>query len=74
MMATRLAEGVDELDALRQRHGQAVWWAYLKGEYTGDLTRYPVPLLKVALPWFDQGTPWDYDPMPVLRRVDAPMH
>ncbi len=73
MMATRLAEGTDALAALRRKHGDAAWWSAIRGEYSGDLLRYPAPVLRLALPWFDKGTPWRHDPMPVLRRVRVPM-
>lgn len=73
MMSTRMEQGAQELDGLRRRHARSAWWPRMKGEYTGDLVSYPTPLLRLALPWFDKGTPWDHDPMPVLRMVDAPM-
>lgn len=62
------------LSAVRRAYRDEPWFSAMQGEYTGSLLRWPAWISRLALPWFDQGTPWDHDPMPVLRRVDAPQH
>ncbi|MFP7722813.1 alpha/beta hydrolase family protein [Lysobacter sp. A3-1-A15] len=72
VMATRSAVAFADLRDVRRRHRKAPWWPVMQGEYTGSLLRYPTWVSRLALPWMDKGTPWDHDPMPVLRAVTAP--
>ena len=73
-MAAPSRATVARLSAVRRAYRNEPWWPVMQGEYTGSLLRWPAWISRLALPWFDQGTPWDHDPMPVLRRVDAPQH
>ena len=73
VMASRFKRGFDALAAVKRKYGDEPWFARVKGDYTGDLLRYPAFVLKLAGPRREQGTPWDYDPMPVLRGFDRPM-
>lgn len=72
VMSTRSPRAYAALGEVRRAHRRAPWWDDMQGEYTGQLTRYPVWLTRLVLPRFDQGTPWRHDPMPVLRSVKAP--
>ncbi len=72
VMGTRSADAFAELRAVRRKYASEPWWPVMQGEYTGSLLRYPAWLSRLALPFFDKGTPWGHDPMPVLRSVTAP--
>lgn len=72
LMASGFERGAGELAAAKARYRGAPWWPHARGEYTGSLARWPLPLVRAAWPLFDRGTPWDYDPMPVLRSLDVP--
>jgi pimeloyl-ACP methyl ester carboxylesterase len=73
IMATRFEQGWDELDALRQAHGQEPWFKDVEGEYSGEIVHHTraeaVELGRKA----DVGTSWDYEPLPVLQKLDTPM-
>ena len=72
VMASRFAQGFDELDAVRAKYGNEPWYPAIKGEFTGDFLRYPNWLIRLLGPWFDVGTSWDYDPVPALRAYEKP--
>lgn len=71
-MADRSRANATALAAVKRKLRHAPWWPVMQGEYTGALLRYPPWLIRLASPWFDRGTPWAHDPMPVLRSVQAP--
>lgn len=72
VMASRFKGGYEELDLVRTKFRNEPWFAKVKGEFTGDLLRAPNWILRLAGPWFDVGTPWDYDPLPALKATQAP--
>lgn len=72
VMASRFKGGFEELDLVRAKFRSEPWFAKVKGEFTGDLLRVPNWVLRLVGPWFDVGTPWDYDPMPALKATQAP--
>ena len=73
LIATDFQEGSAALAAVKARYGDEPWFAQIHGEYTGDLIRYPLWLVRLIAPFYDQGTTWDYAPRPVLERIDVPM-
>ena len=72
MMGNPSRDTAAQVAAVRRKYRDAAWWPVMQGEFTGSLLRYPAWLSLVALPWFDKGTPWTHDPMPVLRQVSVP--
>lgn len=72
IMATGGSGGWEELDALKEKYGAEPWLADVEGEYTGDFVRNPSWGVRLALPFFDTGTSWNYDPVPTLRSLDIP--
>ncbi|WP_411282096.1 alpha/beta hydrolase family protein [Gemmatimonas sp.] len=70
-MATRGRQGGAAIRAAR-RYSREPWWKAMRGEYTGSVLRYPTWITRLALPFVDVGTPWNHDPVPVLRSVQAP--
>jgi pimeloyl-ACP methyl ester carboxylesterase len=72
VMSSGFTQGFDELDAVRAKYGREPWYKKVKGEYSGDLLRYPNWLLRLLGPWFDMGTSWTYDPRPALDAYQGP--
>jgi len=70
-LATRGRQGGAGISAVR-RYSREPWWNAMRGEYTGSVLRYPTWITRLALPFVDVGTPWNHDPVPVLRSVQAP--
>ena len=67
------AVGFEGLDALRARYGSEPWWKDIGGDFSSLLLGMTNEEITALLPKIDWGLMWDYDPMPTLRRVDAPM-
>jgi dienelactone hydrolase len=77
LMASGFRRGFERYARARARYRREPWYGRLGGEFTGDLSRYPAWVLRLAGPvlhrFIDRGTPWRHEPLPVLRRVQAPM-
>jgi len=69
VIASGFEEGYDALGAIKEKYRGEPWWEQLEGEFTQDLVRYPAWVLRIVGPWFDRGTPWEYDPLPALDAV-----
>ncbi|TFW12814.1 alpha/beta hydrolase [Brevundimonas intermedia] len=65
--------GFAGLEAVRAKYGAQPWFADIKGEFTGFLLTTPNAQIIAMAPVLDAGTSWDYDPLPVLSRLDTPM-
>ncbi len=72
-VASRGAVGFDGLEAVRARYRAEPWFADIKGEFTGMLLNTPNAQIIAMAPQLDVGTSWDYDPLPVLVGLNAPM-
>ncbi|HXE67404.1 MAG TPA: alpha/beta hydrolase [Rhodanobacteraceae bacterium] len=64
--------GYDKLDALKQKYGKEPWFKHVHGDVTWVLLAWPAEKLKQEGPKLFAGVPVEYDPMPVLRNLDAP--
>lgn len=67
------AVGFDGLHAVRARYGAEPWFADIRGEFTGLLLNAPDEQIMAMAPQLENGPSWDYDPLPVLSRLDTPM-
>ena len=65
--------GFGDLEAVRAKYGAEPWFADIKGEFTGFLLNTPNEQIIAMAPVLDLGTSWDYDPLPVLSRLETPM-
>lgn len=72
-IASRGTVGFDGLETLRNKYRTQAWFADIKGEFTGWLLNTPNDQIVAMAPVLDLGTSWDYDPLPVLSRLDTPM-
>lgn len=73
VMASKFKDGFVELNALKARWEAEPWWKDLEGEFTGQIAKAPEAAVRAIGPKMDQGTTWEFDPMPVLRSVKPPM-
>jgi len=73
VMQSRFKSGYDKIDAVKAKYGKEPWFSALKGEFTGELLKYPNFAIRVIGPLRDVGTPWTYDPIPVLRNLNTPL-
>ncbi|RDZ26520.1 alpha/beta hydrolase family protein [Lysobacter silvisoli] len=72
IVASRGKDGWDALTAVRQKYGEEPWWKAMKGEFTGLVVSHTPDQLRAKQAELEQGTTWDYDPMPVLRELKQP--
>ena len=73
VMRTDFAEGVEELNALKARYQNAPWYTAIEGEFTQEFLVRPVWQTRMGMPFFEKGTSWGYEPLPVLEALDIPM-
>ncbi len=73
VMASGFREGFRELEVLRREHREAPWYGAIKGEFTGEILRYPPLLLRLFGPLRSQGTSWRHQGEPVLRGLNIPV-
>lgn len=72
VMATDFEEGVDELADLKDRYRDEPWYDLIEGEFTHEFLVRPIWQVEAAMPFFDRGTSWDYEPRPVLASLTMP--
>lgn len=72
-VASHGAVGFEGLEAVRARYRAEPWFADIKGEFTGLLLNTPNEQIIAMASQLESGPPWDYDPLPVLSSLDAPM-
>lgn len=73
VMASRYRSGYPELDRLKRLYGGEPWYAHAKGEFTGELARYPSWLIRLVGPSRDVGTSWNHRSEPALRALQVPL-
>jgi len=73
VMTSRFERGYDRVDEVKRKYGKEPWFPHVKGEFTGELLKYPNFAIRLIGPFRDVGTPWNYDPMPTLRNTPAPI-
>lgn len=73
VIASGFRSGFAELNALKRQWRREPWFPHAKGEFTGDLARYPEAALRLVGPRRDKGTTWRHDPLPPLRALDVPV-
>jgi pimeloyl-ACP methyl ester carboxylesterase len=64
--------GFDRLAALHDHYGGEPWFKQVHGDIAFFLLENPEAVVREKGPVLLDGIPADYDPMPVLRNLDAP--
>lgn len=72
-MVSNGAVGFADLEAVRARYSAEPWWKDLGGDFSSILLKSSNEEITAVLAQVQWGIMWDYDPMPTLRSVDAPM-
>lgn len=65
-------DGIEALDAVRERYRDEPWYEDVYGNFTHLLLPYYGDALRALGDKYNFGTPWDYDSLPVLRRLRTP--
>lgn len=75
IVTSHFADGLDELEALRREFAGRPWIERIQGEYSMEMLRArDADLRRLGRPLVDNvELIWDYESMPVLRRLDAPL-
>ncbi|MEL7444492.1 MAG: alpha/beta fold hydrolase [Pseudomonadota bacterium] len=68
------SDGLQDLDALREKYGDAQWYSIVRGGFTGVILGMSTDELRDdGIPMFDRlNIDWSIKPMDVLRDVDVP--
>jgi pimeloyl-ACP methyl ester carboxylesterase len=72
IIESRFTSGYADLEALRTRYSGEPWFRYLRGNVTGLLLSQTEAFWREQGPVLLAGVIPDYDPMPVLRKLDTP--
>jgi hypothetical protein len=72
VIASGFKDGWAELAEVKRLYGEEAWFKGVEGEFTGQIAHEPEAKVKAIGPTLDQGTSWDYEPVPVLRALKAP--
>jgi uncharacterized protein len=68
----QFAAGYDELRRVADRYRGEPWFRHVRGNVTGILLKMPEADLRAMGPKVFRGLLPDYDPMPVLRKLQTP--
>ncbi len=72
VMASGFTQGFARFDAVRAKYANAPWYKDVHGNFTHFLLPWNAAELREKGQAFVFGTPWNYDPMPTLRRAKTP--
>jgi dienelactone hydrolase len=71
VMASDYQSGWEELAAVKEKYGKEPFFEHLDGEFTGDFTKNPPWALRRIGPLYDEGTSWEYEPLPTLEKIEV---
>jgi pimeloyl-ACP methyl ester carboxylesterase len=69
---SRFQSGYDDLRAVLDKYRREPWFRYVRGNITGFMISTPEAELRAKGPQLFPGIILDYDPMPVLRKLQTP--
>jgi uncharacterized protein len=72
IFASRFTSGFQNFDTVRAKYRDAPWYKDLRGDYTYFFLPHSESELRTMRDQYDWGTPFYYDPMPVLRADKVP--
>lgn len=67
------AVGFADLEAVRARYSSEPWWDDIGGDFSSVLLKTSNAEITAILSQMQWGIMWDYDPLPTLRSVKAPV-
>ncbi len=65
-------EGFEAFDAVRERYRTEPWYKDVRGNFTHFILPMSADKIRQAAPAFRFGTPWRYDPLPTLEKLETP--
>lgn len=65
-------EGFEAFDAVRAKYRDEPWYKDVRGNFTHFILPLSAEEIRKVGAEFRFGTPWRYDPMPTLERLDTP--
>jgi pimeloyl-ACP methyl ester carboxylesterase len=72
ILLSGFTEGFAEFDIVRAKYRNEPWYKDVRGNYLYLMMPLPGERLKARENAFKLGTPWEYDPMPVLSATKIP--
>lgn len=72
VIVSNFRTGYDQLAAVKAKYGKEPWFKYVRGDIAFYLLETPEAKMREQGPELLAGVPANYDPMPVLRNLDAP--
>lgn len=72
-MISNGAIGFADIDAARARYSGEPWWNDIGGDFSSLIMKSTNEQVTAILAQVQWGLMWDYDPLPTLRSVQAPM-
>jgi dipeptidyl aminopeptidase/acylaminoacyl peptidase len=72
VIESEFTKGFERLDAVRAKYRDEPWYKDVHGNFTYMLLPYSEAELREKGGAYVWGTPFRYDPMPTLRKVEAP--
>ena len=73
LLASDFQDGAEDLKRVREAYGDEAWFEHLNGGVTWEMVSRPLWQFRMGYFFLEKGTSWDYNPLPVLRGIDAPM-
>ncbi|MEM7217048.1 MAG: alpha/beta hydrolase [Pseudomonadota bacterium] len=73
LLVSDFEDGRDDLQRLREAHGDSEWFQHLRGGVTWEMVSRPLWQFRLGYFFLDVGTTWAFEPVPVLRSVDSRM-
>lgn len=69
---SEFTDGIEKFDAVRARYRDEPWYADVRGNFTWILLPLTPDQIRTEGAKFRWGTPFAYDPLPTLERLDVP--
>lgn len=73
LLVSNFKDGADDLARVRSAYSSEPWFQLLEGGVTWEMISRPLWQFRIGYVFMDVGTSWDYQPLPVLREVEADM-
>ncbi|MEO0973437.1 MAG: alpha/beta hydrolase [Pseudomonadota bacterium] len=73
LLMSDFKEGQEDLARVRRAYADEEWFPYLEGGITWEMVIRPLWQFRIGYFFLDVGTSWAYEPLPVLRAIEAPM-
>ncbi|MEO0421956.1 MAG: alpha/beta hydrolase [Pseudomonadota bacterium] len=73
LLASDFQDGKEDLVRVRNAYEDEDWFAYIEGGVSWDMVIRPLWQFRIGYFFLSKDTSWEYEPVPALRSIDAPM-